>query len=123
MLLNESLSAVDVEFAPALRSLLRSVLVNRLAVIVTHQVIDALVLARRVVVLEGGRVREQGPAHQVPRLNLISGTATAGGLRAADGIALTGSTEFTVPGAGRCVQPRRAGRVRGSAQGGPRNVI
>ncbi|MGH3801224.1 MAG: ATP-binding cassette domain-containing protein, partial [Pseudonocardiaceae bacterium] len=37
LLLDEPLSAVDVEFAPALRSLLRSVLQDRLAVIVTHQ--------------------------------------------------------------------------------------
>ena len=86
-------------------------LADRLAVIVTHQVIDALVLADRVVVLEGGRVVEQGPTREVltrPRsafaarlagLNLVSGTATASGLRAEDGTELTGATESTVLGA------------------------
>src|ERR671916_1117461 len=111
LLLDEPLSAVDVEFAPALRSLLHSVLQDRLAIIVTHQVIDALVLADRVVVLEGGRVVEQGPTREVltrPRsafaarlagLNLISGTATASGLRAEDGTELTGATESAIAGA------------------------
>ncbi len=111
LLLDEPLSAVDVEIAPALRSLLRSVLEGRLAVIVTHQVIDALVLADRVVVLDGGRVVEQGPTREVltrPRsafaaqlagLNLMAGTATAAGLRAEDGTELIGATDSTVLGA------------------------
>ena len=103
LLLDEPLSAVDVDIAPALRSLLRSVLADRLTVIVTHQVIDALVLADRVVVLDGGRVVEQGPTLEVltrPRsafaarlagLNMISGTATPNGLRTADGAEVIGT--------------------------------
>ncbi|MGH4026177.1 MAG: sulfate/molybdate ABC transporter ATP-binding protein [Pseudonocardiaceae bacterium] len=102
LLLDEPLSAVDVDIAPALRSLLRSVLADRLTVVVTHQVIDALVLADRVVVLDGGRVVEQGPTPEVltrPRsafaarlagLNMISGTATTNGLRTADGAEVIG---------------------------------
>jgi len=137
LLLDEPLSAVDVEFAPALRSLLRSVLADRLAVIVTHQVIDALVLADRVVVLDGGRVVEQGPTREVltrPRsafaarlagLNLVSGTATAEGLRAEDGTDLIGATEFTVLGA-PAVAVFTAAAVAvyvDPPKGSPRNII
>jgi len=58
LLLDEPLSAVDVDLAPQLRSLLRSLLTDRLAVVVTHQVLDALVLADRVIVPDRGRVAE-----------------------------------------------------------------
>ncbi|MGH3753612.1 MAG: sulfate/molybdate ABC transporter ATP-binding protein [Pseudonocardiaceae bacterium] len=137
LLLDEPLSAVDVEFAPALRSLLRSVLADRLAVIVTHQVIDALVLADRVVVLDGGRVVEQGPTRAVltrPRsafgarlagLNLVSGTATAEGLRADDGTELTGVTESTTVGAAAVAvfAPAAVAVYLDPPKGSPRNVI
>lgn len=111
LLLDEPLSAVDVDIAPALRSLLRSVLADRLTVLVTHQVIDALVLADRVVVLDGGRVVEQGPTLEVltrPRsafaarlagLNMISGTATLNGLRTADGAEVIGTPRDGRPSA------------------------
>jgi molybdate transport system ATP-binding protein len=137
LLLDEPLSAVDVELAPALRSLLRSVLADRLAVIVTHQVIDALVLADRVVVLEGGRVVEQGPTREVltrpcsafaarlAGLNLVSGTATASGLHAEDGTELTGATESTVLGAPAVAvfTPAAVAVSLDPPQGSPRNVI
>ena len=45
-----------------MRQTLRRVLADRTAVVVTHDVLDALLLADRVVVLEAGRVVEQGPA-------------------------------------------------------------
>ncbi|MGH3881983.1 MAG: sulfate/molybdate ABC transporter ATP-binding protein [Pseudonocardiaceae bacterium] len=137
LLLDEPLSAVDVEFAPALRSLLRSVLQDRLAVVVTHQVIDALVLADRVVVLDGGRVVEQGPTREVltrPRsafaarlagLNLVPGMATAEGLRAEDGSELTGATEATVVGAAAVAvfTPAAVAVYMDPPKGSPRNVI
>jgi molybdate transport system ATP-binding protein len=110
LLLDEPLAAVDVEFAPALRSLLQTVLTDRIALIVTHQVIDALMLADQVVVLDGGRVVEQGPTREVltrPRstftarlagLNLVFGIATADGLRTNNGIELSGLIDSTVVG-------------------------
>lgn len=137
LLLDEPLSAVDVEFAPALRSLLQTVLADRLALIVTHQVIDALVLADQVVVLEGGRVVEHGPTREVltrPRsafaarlagLNLVSGTATVEGLRSDDGIDLFGLTDSTVAGT-RAVAVFTPGAVAvyvDPPKGSPRNVI
>lgn len=140
LLLDEPLSAVDIEFAPALRALLRSVLADRLAVIVTHQVIDALVLADRVVVLDGGRVVEQGTTREVltrPRsafaarlagLNLMSGTATADGLRTADGTELVGARESGESmalgaAAAAAFTPAAVAVYMHPPKGSPRNVI
>ncbi len=64
LLLDEPLAALDVAVAPALRQTLRRVLADRTVVLVTHDVLDALLLADRVVVLEGGRVVESGPTHR-----------------------------------------------------------
>ncbi|MEU4648387.1 sulfate/molybdate ABC transporter ATP-binding protein [Nocardia fluminea] len=93
LLLDEPLSALDVDVAPAMRTLLRRVLRDepgrdhpRCAVLVTHDIIDAITLADRLVVLEAGRVVESGPVAEVmshPRnpfaariagLNLLRGT-------------------------------------------------
>lgn len=140
LLLDEPLAAVDVEIAPALRSLLRSLLTDRLTVVVTHQVIDALVLADRVVVLDGGRVVEQGPTLEVltrPRsafaarlagLNMLPGTATLNGLRTADGTEIIGADPAGEPTAvgqdAVAVFAPAAVAVHVTAPGGsPRNVI
>lgn len=92
LLLDEPMAALDVHAAPLLRRLLKRVLAGRRAIIVTHDVLDAYMLADTVVVLEGGRIVEQGPTRQVltrPRsrfaaglagLNLVPGTITAAGL-------------------------------------------
>jgi molybdate transport system ATP-binding protein len=88
LLLDEPMAALDVAAAPALRHLLRRVLrgSGRTALLVTHDLIDALSLADRVIVLEAGRIVEDGPTRTVlaePRssftariagVNLISGT-------------------------------------------------
>lgn len=111
LLLDEPLAAVDVDSAPALRALLRALLIDRPAVVVTHNVLDALVLADRVLVLADGGIVEQGPTAEVftrPRsafaarlagLNLIRGAATADGLRTAGGIEVIGRCATTTPGA------------------------
>jgi len=104
LLLDEPMAALDVAAAPALRQLLRTVLraQRRSAVLVTHDVLDALVLADRVVVLDGGRVVEHGRTRDVlacPRsafaarvagLNLVAGTVDGHGLRTADGAHVAG---------------------------------
>ncbi|HJT04278.1 MAG TPA: ABC transporter ATP-binding protein [Pseudonocardiaceae bacterium] len=137
LLLDEPLSAVDVEFAPALRSLLQTVLAERVALIVTHQVIDALMLADRVVVLDGGRVVEQGPTREVltrPRstfaarlagLNLVTGTATASGLLAGDGTELSGSNGLPAVGSAAVAvfTPAAVAVYVDPPKGSPRNVI
>ena len=93
LLLDEPLAALDVSVAPAIRRMLRDVLADRTAVIVTHDVLDAFTLADRVVVLESGRIVDIGPTRQVldrpstqfaaglAALNLLLGTASADGIR------------------------------------------
>ncbi|MFB2583112.1 sulfate/molybdate ABC transporter ATP-binding protein [Herbiconiux sp. P15] len=65
LLLDEPLSALDAEVAPALRRTLRRVLEPRTAVIVTHDILDAFTLADRVIVLEAGRIVDEGPTREV----------------------------------------------------------
>ena len=103
LLLDEPLAALDVAVAPTLRRMLRTVLADRTAIIVTHEVLDALTLADRVVVLGDGVIVEQGATAEVlqrPRhpftaelagLNLLCGVRTATGLRMAHGGEVTGS--------------------------------
>lgn len=91
LLLDEPFAALDVAVAPALRRLLRRVLADRTAVLITHEALDAHMLADRVVVLEGGRVVEEGPTAGLlerPRsrfaaglagLNFLEGRTTAPG--------------------------------------------
>ncbi|OZM70643.1 molybdenum ABC transporter ATP-binding protein [Amycolatopsis antarctica] len=132
LLLDEPLAALDVDAAPAIRALLRRVLRSaaersavegpaaegsaaersgRACVLVTHDPLDALSIADRVVVLAGGRIVEQGPTRDVlaaPRtpftasiagLNLVAGTANADGVRVASGAELAGiAAADVVPG-------------------------
>ena len=96
LLLDEPMAALDIHTAPLLRRLLKRVLAGRRAIIITHDVLDALMLADRVVILENGRIAEQGPTRevlQVPKsrfaaglagLNLVSGTIAGHGLLAGD---------------------------------------
>ncbi|MCW2771628.1 MAG: molybdenum transporter ATP-binding protein [Aeromicrobium sp.] len=91
LLLDEPMAALDVTVVPAMRQVLRRVLAGRSAIIVTHDVLDALLLADRVVVMEGGRVVEHGPTRQVlarPRSSFGAGIA---GLNQARGVAESGA--------------------------------
>ena len=107
LLLDEPMAALDVAVAPALRRLLKKVLRDgsrpaRTAVIVTHDLIDALSLADRVIVLENGRIVEDGPTRVVlnkPRsafaariagINLLSGSADQHGLLAPHAVHVQG---------------------------------
>lgn len=92
LLLDEPLAALDIAVAPAIRRTLLRVLKDRTAIIVTHDILDALTLADRVIVLADGRIIEQGPARDTlerPRtaftaglaaLNLLTGVRTADGM-------------------------------------------
>jgi ABC-type sulfate/molybdate transport systems ATPase subunit len=85
LLLDEPMAALDVDAAPGVRQVLRTVLADRTTLLVTHDALDALLLADRVVVVEDGRVVEQGETREVltrPRsdfaariagLNLVTG--------------------------------------------------
>ncbi|MHA7269891.1 sulfate/molybdate ABC transporter ATP-binding protein [Arthrobacter sp. HLT1-20] len=102
LLLDEPMAALDVNHAPFLRSLLKRVLAGRRAIIVTHSVLDALLLADRIVVMDGGRMVESGPTATVlthPRsafaaslagLNVLRGTLRGPSLVMADGVLVAG---------------------------------
>jgi molybdate transport system ATP-binding protein len=102
LLLDEPLAALDVGAAPLLRRTLRRVLADRSAVLVTHDLLDAVLLADRVVVLDHGRVVEAGPTAEVIRhprtpftariagLNLVAGTAERSAVRTAGGEVVEG---------------------------------
>jgi molybdate transport system ATP-binding protein len=108
LLLDEPMAALDVTVVPAMRQMLRRVLADRTAVIVTHDPLDALLLADRVVVIEAGRVTESGPTQDVfthPRstfgadlagLNLVRGRFVDGGVRGADAMTVLGVADHAV---------------------------
>ena len=62
LLLDEPLAGLDVAAATAMRKVLRRVLARdgRSAVLITHDLLDVLTLADRVLVLESGRIVETG---------------------------------------------------------------
>ncbi|WP_028660012.1 sulfate/molybdate ABC transporter ATP-binding protein [Nocardioides insulae] len=104
LLLDEPMAALDVSVTPALRQLLRRVLAERTVLLVTHDALDAVLLADRVAVIEHGRVVEEGPTQQVlerPRsrfaariagLNLITGRWHGGALEG-HGLRVQGVTD------------------------------
>lgn len=140
LLLDEPLSALDVTAAPALRVLLRRVLreASCTAVIVTHDILDALALADRVVVVEGGRIVESGPVHDVlarPRsgfaarvagLDLIEGRLHGDTLTTPDGVHVTGTagTSTATEASGVAVFAPSAVAIHLRVpEGSPRNVF
>ncbi len=92
LLLDEPMAALDITVAPVIRRMLKRMLIGRSAIIVTHDMLDALILADRVIIIENGQVVDDGPTRSVfsePRsqfaaelagLNFITGTTTARGL-------------------------------------------
>jgi molybdate transport system ATP-binding protein len=139
LLLDEPLAALDVDAAPAMRSLLRRMIRDRgqTAVLVTHSVLDAVVLSDRIVVLTDGRVVEQGPTREVvarPRspftariagLDLVPGTADAGGLRTPDGGRIAGRGAELPDGepAVAVFAPSAVAVYAEPPHGSPRNVL
>ena len=139
LLLDEPLAALDVAVAPALRQTLRRVLERRTAVVVTHDVLDALLLADRVVVLEAGRVVEVGTTAEVlarPRsafaarvagLNMVEGSWREHHVSTPTGMALGGVVSGPEPGSGDAVvavfRPSSVAVHRARPGGSPRNVL
>jgi molybdate transport system ATP-binding protein len=138
LLLDEPMAALDVAVAPTLRQMLRRVLKDRTAVIVTHDPLDALVLAKRIVVVEDGRVVEDGPTQQVlaqPRspfaariagLNLVAGTARGRAVQTSSGLAIEGLSEQPIGEGEPAVavfSPRAVAVYRQPPGGSPRNAI
>lgn len=114
LLLDEPFAALDVGAAPAMRSLLRRVLARArtTAVLVTHDLLDAVALADSVAVLDAGRVVERGATRDVfaaPRsafaaqlagVNLVAGRLVADGVLAAADPVNDGGVELRLVGVG-----------------------
>jgi molybdate transport system ATP-binding protein len=136
LLLDEPLAAVDASGRLELRRALREHLstFSGIRVLVTHDPLEAASLAERVVVLEAGRVTQEGQFADVtarPRspwvarmagLNLLHGTVTAGALVLADGSALTVASDATGPVLAT-IHPRAVALYRRPPEGSPRNVL
>ncbi|MCV7150230.1 sulfate/molybdate ABC transporter ATP-binding protein [Mycolicibacterium pyrenivorans] len=139
LLLDEPMSALDVTAAPALRRLLREILRGdgRTAIIVTHDLLDALAIADKLVVVEGGHVVESGPVRRIltaPRsdfaariagINLVLGVASEPGvLRTAWGADVSGVGELD-PGTAAVAlfRPSAVAVHLNPPHASPRNVI
>ena len=128
LLLDEPLGALDVAVAPTVRRTLLRVLEGRTAIIVTHDVLDALTLADRVVVLGEGHVVESGPTRETldrPRtaftaglaaLNLLSGIRTANGMTTDSGTEIVSTVATDAPVGSRVAATIRPTAVRVSGE-------
>jgi molybdate transport system ATP-binding protein len=139
LLLDEPMAALDVEVAPFVRQMLRRVLADRTVVLVTHDALDALLLADRVLVVEDGRIIEQGPSADVlaqPRnpftaqlagLNMVAGTWRAGALETASGMRLEGGVSEPAPQEAAPVvaafAPQAVSVFLAAPGGSPRNAV
>lgn len=145
LMLDEPLAALDVDAAPAMRGLLHQVLRRQdtPTVLVTHDVLDAVVLADRLLVLLDGEIIEQGPTREVlarPRqpftarlagLNLLAGEAIDGPDRTGASVAVGADTisgrsaEEVEPGnaAAAVFAPSAVAVHRGRPRGSPRNAL
>jgi molybdate transport system ATP-binding protein len=139
VMLDEPLAALDVDVTPALRGTLREVLAGRTAIIATHDVLDAILLADRIAVLDGGRLVEHGPTREVlarPRsafaaaiagLNMVSGSWEDGAVVAPTGRTVLGRHPDPQPPRGTPVvavfRPASVAIYRKALPGSPRNSL
>ena len=110
LLLDEPTSALDVDARAEVRAALGTARAGRPTLLVTHDPLEAVTLADRVVVLDHGRVVEEGPTSDVlgrptssfaasfSGLTLVRGTATTGGIALDDGGELASSGQAVPPG-------------------------
>jgi molybdate transport system ATP-binding protein len=107
LLLDEPLSSLDVGVAMSLRVELTRHLADfdGVALLVTHDALDTMTVANRVLVLDDGRVAQSGTPQEVARrpatdhvarlvgLNVLRGASTGTSIRLHDGGVLVSSTE------------------------------
>jgi ABC-type sulfate/molybdate transport systems ATPase subunit len=138
LLLDEPLAALDAEIRDDIRRLLRATLAGGAVrtLLVTHDPVDAVALADRIVVLEAGRVVQDGPAADVaaaPRSawaagmlgqNGWTGTSDATGL-VCDGGGHVAAAEPLPPGtrAIAVAAPSSVALHRRPPEGSPRTVL
>lgn len=135
LLLDEPFAAVDAAGKAQLRRELRVQLAGSagIRVMVTHDPVDAMAIGDRLVVVENGRVTQQGPMSEVtarPRspwvaalvgLNLFEGTARGGEVTLAAGGSLTVAGDLRGP-VFVLVHPRAVALHRSRPEGSPRNI-
>jgi molybdate transport system ATP-binding protein len=135
LLLDEPLSAIDVSARAELRRDLRAQLTGAEGIrfVVTHDPLDAMAMADRLVVLEEGRITQEGTLHDVtarPRspwaarlvgLNLYRGTVAENRLTLLGGHRIQVATEVE-GSAFALVHPRGVSLHRHKPEGSPRNV-
>lgn len=137
LLLDEPMAALDVAVAPALRQVLRRVLAERTTLLVTHDVLDALLIADRVIVVDDGRIVEDGPSREVlshPRssfaaqlagLNLLTGRWNGRSVDLPDGTSVHGIVVGPPPAVGEQVvatfRPHSVAVYVDRTTGSPRN--
>jgi len=130
LLLDEPLAALDVATRTEIRALLRHQLDGfpGPALLVTHDPLEAIALADRLVIIEGGRIVQDGPATEIARrpatpyaarlvgLNLFRGTTDAGVLHLEGGgqlitanATLTGPALAVVRPSAVLIHPTRPG--------------
>jgi molybdate transport system ATP-binding protein len=141
LLLDEPLAGLDVGVAASVRALLRRVssAEGRATVLITHDLLDVLTLADRVMVLEGGGLAEIGPVGDVlaaPRsmfgariagVNVVHGVPSGPEtLRAADGALWHGRQAVELLADGDLVavfSPAAVAVYRELPHGSPRNSV
>ena len=136
LLLDEPLSALDASARPTVRRLLRDHLAgfDGVRVLVTHDPVDAVALADRIVVLEEHRVVQEGTLDELrarPRsrfvadlvgVNLLRGTGRTGHVELAGGGVLT-APDVPLGDVLVVVHPRAVSLHRQPPGGSPRNVL
>ncbi|MGH3358014.1 MAG: sulfate/molybdate ABC transporter ATP-binding protein [Nocardioidaceae bacterium] len=97
LLLDEPTSALDTSVTLELRHFLLRHLrdFDGVTVIVTHDALDALVLADQVVVVDGGRVSQSGPPAEVARMPRSTHVASLMGLNLLRGVASGTTIDLT----------------------------
>lgn len=139
LLLDEPLAALDVGVAATLRQTLRRALAKRTAIVVTHEILDAVLLADRIAVIDHGEIVEVGPTASVMRkprsafaanicgLNMLTGSCGEGQeVRLADGGTVTGLPEGNLTLGAPAIAVFRPSAVsvhRSRPTGSPRNTF
>ncbi|TYB44788.1 ABC transporter ATP-binding protein [Actinomadura chibensis] len=136
LLLDEPLAALDAHTRLEIRAALRRHLAgfSGAAVLVTHDPLDAMVLADRIAVVEGGRLVQQGTPAEVARrprtgyvarlvgLNLYRGRADAGRVAVADGAATLDTADPLDGDVFLAFAPAAVALYRTRPDGSPRNL-
>jgi molybdate transport system ATP-binding protein len=135
LLLDEPTAAHDATAAKGLRTLFRDHLraLSGVSIVVTHTALDAMVIADRLVVIDGGQIVQEGAPSEIaarPRtqhvaalvgLNLIRGEASAGVVTLPSGGALVAAAQVSGP-TFASFSPSSVSLYADQPAGSPRNV-